>query len=256
MTTTVTLVQMRCEKGALGDNLAATRDLYLAATRRGADIVLFPEMSLTGYVVPERHPEAILTLEGPEVEALVALTRDREAALVAGIIEARDGAASPADKPYITQIVVAHGALLGSYRKVSIEDEELAWFWPGRDYPLFMHHGLTFGVAICADVGHREVFAAYARQGAQAVLVAAAPGLYGDQATRNWRSGHAWWRGECIKGPGSYAAEFGLPIAIATQAGRTRDEDFPGGGYLFGPDGRLLAETPDWRESVLDVRLC
>ena len=45
-------------------------------------------------------------------------------------------------------------------------------------------------------------------------------------------------------------------MAIATQAGRTRDEDFPGGGYLFSPDGRLLAETPDWRESVLDVRLC
>lgn len=251
---TVTLVQMRCEKGAIDDNLAATRDQFCGAAFRGADIVLFPEMSLTGYVVPQRCPEAILTLDGPEVAALVALTHDREAALVAGIIEAH-GAPSPADKPYITQIIAAHGELLGCYRKVSIEDEELDWFSPGAEYPLFEHLGLTFGVAICADVGHREVFAAYARQGAQTVLVAAAPGLYGDQATRNWYSGHAWWRGECLKGPGAYAAEFRIPIAIATQAGRTHDEDFPGGGYLLGPDGRLLAETPDWREGVLDVHL-
>ncbi len=145
--------------------------------------------------------------------------------------------------------------MLGAYRKVSIEDEEIAWFTPGDAFPLFAHAGLVFGVAICADVGHREVFAEYARRGARAVLVAAAPGLYGEQATRNWRSGFDWWRGECLKGPGSYAAELGIPIAIATQAGRTRDEDFPGGGYLFGPDGRLLAETPDWSEGVLDVQL-
>ncbi len=212
-------------------------------------------MSLSGYVVPQRRPEAVLTLDGPEVAALVALTHGRATALVAGIIEMRSIAANHGARPYITQIVAAEGTLRGFYRKVSIEDEEAGWFSPGHEYPLFSHRGLTFGVAICADVGHREVFAAYADRGAQAVLVAAAPGLYGEQATRNWRSGSDWWRGECLKGPGTYAAEFGIPIAIATQAGRTRDEDFPGGGYLFGPDGRCLAETPDWREGVLDVQL-
>lgn len=250
MPTALTLVQMRCEKGAITDNLTAIGEHYRAAVARDADIVLFPEMSLTGYVVPERCPKAVLSLDGPEVAALVALTRGHSTALVAGIIEVNRDA-----RPYITQIVAAGGALWGAYRKVSIEDEEADWFSPGSEYPLFTHRGLTFGVAICADVGHREVFAAYARQGAAAVLVAAAPGLYGEQATRNWQSGFNWWRDKCRQGPGVYAAELGIPIAIATQAGRTCDEDFPGGGYLFGPDGRCLAETPDWREGVLDVQL-
>ncbi len=33
---------------------------------------------------------------------------------------------------------------------------------------------------------------------------------------------------------------------VATQAGRTIDEDFPGGGFLFAPDGTRVFATPDW----------
>ena len=39
----------------------------------------------------------------------------------------------------------------------------------------------------------------------------------------------------------------------ATFAPRSFYEDFPGGGYLFGPDGATLAATADWSEGVLDV---
>lgn len=52
---------------------------------------------------------------------------------------------------------------------------------------------------------------------------------------------------------GDDARSNGVYIAAATQAGRTRDEDFPGGGYLFAPDGRCLTQTPDWREGALWV---
>jgi predicted amidohydrolase len=40
-------------------------------------------------------------------------------------------------------------------------------------------------------------------------------------------------------------------IAVATQAGRTVDEDFPGGGYVFDPGGTTVAETGDWQEGLL-----
>ena len=40
---------------------------------------------------------------------------------------------------------------------------------------------------------------------------------------------------------GRYARDDGVHIAVATQAGRTVDEDFPGGGYLFAPDGACIA---------------
>jgi hypothetical protein len=44
-------------------------------------------------------------------------------------------------------------------------------------------------------VGHGDLFAEYARLGARLVLVGAAPGLYGSQEGRDWRSECDWWRG-------------------------------------------------------------
>jgi len=81
------------------------------------------------------------------------------------------------------------------------------------------------------------------------------PGLEGDQATRNWRSGHDWWRGECQSKLGAYAREHGVHIGVATQAGRTVDEDFPGGGYVFDPHGLPIAEMADWHEGLLVAAL-
>ena len=65
----VGLIQMRCEKGAIAENLADVGRTYAQAVARRVDIVGFPEMSITGYADPTRYPEAILRLDGPEVPA-------------------------------------------------------------------------------------------------------------------------------------------------------------------------------------------
>jgi predicted amidohydrolase len=243
------LVQLRCEKGDLAGNLARHAQHIGAAAARGVDIVCFPEMSLTGYVDSLRMPHGVVALDSALVADFVALTRGRALTAIAGIIEPHTGD----EKPYITQLVARDGQLLGLYRKLTIVHEEAAWFTPGAGAPLFEHGGVPFGLAICADIDTREVFARAAAQGARLVLHPSAPGLYGAQATRDWSACYAWWRDGCHAKLGAYAREFGLYIATATQAGRTSDEDFPGGGFLFGPDGTCLAETLDWSEGVLDV---
>jgi predicted amidohydrolase len=58
----IALVQMRCEKGAIDDNLAAIQAEIQAADERGVDIICFPEMSITGYIDPTQRPEAILNV--------------------------------------------------------------------------------------------------------------------------------------------------------------------------------------------------
>ena len=245
-TLTVALVQMRCEKGALDENLAAIEAAILAADSRGVDIICFPEMSVTGYIDPTRRPEAILRVDSPQVERFARLTAGTGVTALAGIVEA-----NPAGKPFITQLVASQGRLCGAYRKLTIADDEVAWFAPGAGVPLFAHPKARFSIAICADIDSPEVFAAGARQGAQVIFEAAAPGLYGSQETRDWRSGHEWWRGECMTKLGQYARDNRVAIAVATQAGRTVDEDFPGGGFVFGPDGSCLAATPDWSAGTL-----
>ena len=48
-----------------------------------------------------------------------------------------------------------------------------------------------------------------------------------------------------------YASDSDLYIAVATQTGATVDEDFPGGSFVFGPDGSCLAKTEDYSEQLL-----
>jgi predicted amidohydrolase len=240
MLTRVSLVQMNCEKGAIDANLESIRHYLAEARQRKVDIVAFPEMSITGYADTDRYPQAILKLDGPEVTRFLELTKGNPATVLVGIIEE-----NPLMKPFITQLVARDGNLLGSYRKINIKDDEELWFSPGEATPVFRHKPVTFGLAICADISKEAVFSASARQRAKIVFELAAPGLYGEQATRDWQAGFNWWKGECQKYLSKYAKKYKIWIAAATQAGRTIDEDFPGGCYVFAPDGSCLYATPD-----------
>jgi predicted amidohydrolase len=236
----IALVQMNCEKAATGQNLAAISQYLAEAREREMDFICFPEMSISGYADPTRYPQAILRLDGAEVRDFLDRTRGNPAVVLAGLIEE-----NPGKKPFITQIAAQNGELLGFYRKTNIIDEEALWFSAGDRVPVFQLGALTCGIAICADISKEEVYAGAARQGAQIVFELAAPGLYGEQATRNWQSGFEWWQSECQKYLSYYAEKYDLWIAVATQAGRTIDEDFPGGGYVFAPGGECLFTTPD-----------
>ena len=245
------LVQMHCEKGAVAENLEKTARYLEEAAARDVDIVGFPEASITGYINPVQYPDAVLQLDGPEVAQVVAMTRGYSLTVLAGLVEE-----NPAGKPFITQIVVRDGQLLGRYRKKRNVEEDAEWYAVGDLVPpVFTHDDLTFGISICADIGDEEVFAACARQGAQIVFELAAPGLYSEQSTRNWRSGFEWWEGECQKYLERYTRQYNAWAVVATQAGRTIDEDFPGGGYVFAPDGRRLYATPDWSVSAVYLEL-
>jgi predicted amidohydrolase len=246
----ISLVQMNCEKAAMDANLESISHYLADAQARNIDMVAFPEMSITGYADTERYPQAILQMDGPEVAQFLELTKGNPATVLAGIIED-----NPLRKPFITQLVARDGILLGFYRKINIKDDEELWFSPGEETPIFRHRSAIFGMAICADIGKETVFAASSRQRAKIVFELAAPGLYGEQATRDWQSGFNWWKGECQKYLGYYAKKYKYWIAAATQAGRTSDEDFPGGGYVFGPDGNCLYATPDGSAGAVYLEL-
>ena len=231
----VALVQLRCGKGDLIRNLLAHADYIAAAAMRDIDIICFPEMSLTGYVDPSQMPHSVVPLDSALVADFVALTRGQALTAAAGIIERRVG-----QKPYITQLVARGGQLLGVYRKVTIVHEEAAWFSPGADVPLFEHGGVSFGLAICADIDNSEVFARAAEQGARLVLHPSAPGLYGAQATRDWQSGFAWWRDSCRTKLSAHAREHGI-------LHRDRHAGWPHGGR--GLPRRRLPVRPRWHVS-------
>ncbi len=242
----VGLACMRCEKGDVAANLAATGVLLADAQSHGADVLCLPEASLTGYVDPVRYPSVAVSMDGPEVARLVESTRGTSVALVAGLVEANG-----TGKPLLTQLIARDGRVVAVYRKRTIPPEEAHLYTPGAAPVVFDLPQGRCGLAICADINDPAVFRDCARLGARLIFECAAPGLDGEQATRDWHSGFEWWRGECQTKLAAYGRELGVSIAVATQAGRTRDEDFPGGAYVFAPDGACVASTEDWDEGVL-----
>ena len=248
----ISLVQMHCEKGAISENMAAAAGFIEEAEKRGVDIIGFPESSITGYNEPAKYPEAVISLNGPEMAEFLTLTEGRHLTVLAGIIEE-----NPDGLPFTTQIVARNGKLLGYHRKMYDGEEEKPWFSVGNEIAVFEHDGLTFGIAICAEISKEEIFAECSRRGARIMFELAAPGLYGEQATRDWKSGYRWWEGLCLESFTDYARKYDIWVAVATQAGRTSDEDFPGGGYLFNPQGERVYATKDWNPCVsyLEINL-
>lgn len=247
---TLGLVQMRCQKGAIGYNIISMYKHLEECKKKGAAIVCFPEMNITGYIDPAKYPQAVISRYHSAIQQVADMSFTYQTTIIAGFAEKNH-----AGKPFITQMVAQEGRVVGFYRKRTIPGDEADWFCPGTEAPLFIHSGISFGLAICADIDNGEIFKGYAEQGARLVFECAAPGLYGEQEARDWESGYNWWRGECTGKLSKYAAESGIYIAAATQAGRTEDEDFPGGGYVFTPQGSCAYESADWHEGIVIAKI-
>ena len=239
------LAAINCPKGPIEANL--TDHLTVLGTAKPGDLVLFPEMSLTGSVDPAIEPDRLVPLDDPSVRELTQAARSG-ITVCFGIAER-----GPDGKPYITQIVAADGQLAGVQRKRHLGEHEEA-FTAATQTAMFEHAGVGFGIAICAEAGHDGPFDAVAAAGERLVLFPAAPGLYGRRTDEaSWRRGFTWWEGSSLGDASRHARRLGLWIAQAGQAGTTKDEDFPGLAALTEPDGRVVARLPDWRAGVLAV---
>jgi len=85
------------------------------------------------------------------------------------------------------------------------------------------------------------------------VFHSSAPGLYPPRRTdsASWQAGFDWYNSYLLDQLPAYAKDNMLFIAVATQTGATIDEDFPGGSFVFGPDGECLARTENYEETLL-----
>ena len=243
----VLLASIVCEKGDIEGNLSRHVDLLTEAWRTGCDLAVFPEFSLTGSVDPVAHPERAITLDHPAIERLAAATHTSAVGAVFGFAEVREGAF------FITQGYAVAGQLVGVQRKRKLGDDERG-FSVGTDTAVFEYGAARFGTVICAEAHTEFVWDATAATGAPLALVCSAPGLYERRTTEEaWRNGFEWWEGHGLGDARRQAERLGLWVAMATQAGATVDEDFPGIAALIAPTGEVVERLPDWRPGTLIV---
>lgn len=225
----VALAQMEVRTGRPDENMRRARELVMRAAGLGADIVLLPELWLTGFPRESIHLMAE-TLRGRCVRELVAMAREAGAYIIGSIPERRGG------RLYNTATVVGPGGLLGCYRKMRLSREmgEALVFSPGRRVPVFEAAGLRFSVAICRDIKYPEIALRAARKGARALFVVAA-----------WHSSPRVWESLLV----ARAVEAGMYVAAVNRVGRGRRR-FIGLSMAVDPRGEVLIRGGD-REEVL-----
>lgn len=212
--------------GVFGDpaaNLGALETTAGQATEAGAQLLVLPELWLTGYNLGDRVRELAEPAEGPSAAAVAKIARRHGLAILYGFPE-RDG-----DSVYnAAQLIDAGGLTRTCYRKAHLfGDAETRLFAAGAAAaPVVEVAGLPVAILICYDVEFPEAVRRAALDGAQALLVPTALFRPFDFVARRVVPVRAW--------------ENGVYLAYANRCGAEVDLRYVGLSTICGPDGRGL----------------
>jgi N-carbamoylputrescine amidase len=168
----MTQIRIAClqTEPVLGDvtgNLADQAVACAEAIANGADLLVLPECSTTGWAfnsVEQAHEVAEPVPDGTACQQWLALCRDHDVHLVAGVVE-RDG-----DHLYNTAVLMGPDGLIGTYRKAHTWALEKTFYEPGDlGVPVFDTPLGRIGMHICYDCWFPESFRLMAAQGADLI---------------------------------------------------------------------------------------
>ncbi len=237
----IALAQMNPTVGDLKGNVEKIRAGIAAAKRKKADLVAFPELSVTGY-----PPEDLVLKPQFVRENLAAVQRLCRSAsgitAVIGFVDRKeDGLLNAA-------AVLSGGEVVDIYHKMILPNygvfDEHRYFREGRRAPVYLIRGVRVGVNICEDIWHRCGPAQLqARAGAELIVnINASPYEMGKQGVR-----------ERILF--ERATENRLTIAYLNTVGGQDELVFDGGSLVVDPDGRVIATARQFEEDLLVVDL-
>lgn len=167
--TTFALEQTAPVPGQLATNTEELLRRAEAALREDAQVVVFPELAVSGYVVvPELVSATAQPLDGPLVASLTELTRSYGGLVAAGYVEAEAG------EHFNSVVLVGPEGPLLNYRKVHLFDRERDCFSPGDELPVVATEHGNLGVCVCYDLRFVEVLRSLSLRGADVVLAPAA----------------------------------------------------------------------------------
>jgi predicted amidohydrolase len=154
--------QLESKAGDFDGNLAKVVRGLERAQKERVEIVSFPECFLTGYPDTEEGTRKVaFAADSPQVMKLLDRTSKFEAVAIVGFNELRG------KDLYNTALVAYKGHLLGTYSKCFAYQK---FHKQGREFPVFEHNGVKFGVVICADGGYVEPSRILALKGARVIF--------------------------------------------------------------------------------------
>lgn len=242
----VAVAQIASVPGDTAANLRKHVDLIDAARAAGTDVLVFPEMSLTGHAAGPDTLRLALGRDDPPVTAIAKASGAM--CTVFGLIEE-----GPAAQFYNAAMAVRDGGIVAAHRKIN-----LATYGRLEDGKHFGAGGSidTFGLApdwraslmICADLWNPALVHLSALQGTTLLLAPISSAL---EAV-----------GADFDNPGGwdvnlrfYAMTYGMPVAMANRVGREGELSFWGGSRVLDPFGRVLARAAGDGEELVRAEL-
>ena len=247
----IAAVQMNSGLGTNAENLTLHEQYVAQAAEAGAQLVVFPEQSVSGHwAEPNFNRAAEPIPQGPSTQRLLELSRRHGLCVAAGLAELSGGAV------YNSYLLIGPEGLLGLQRKVHPSGDEYFYYRAGGGFDVFDLPFCRVGVNICADCNFPESSRVVALKGAE-LLLAPHAARCGDapkdlqEQRRRVRSG----KEHNAKVTSVRAADSGLFAVFCNQVGVAgqvqaaseftggRDVVHAGGVMIFKPDGHLLAES-------------
>lgn len=242
---TLALAQIQTRLANPIANLETHLESIASARRQGADLVVFPELSLTGYLLQDAAEDVAIAATAAE-PVFQELTRAAgKMDLVVGFVE-RD----PRQRRFISAAYLSGGQILHVHRKVYLPTYGLfqdgRFFAAGEAFQAFDTRFGRLGLLICEDFWHVSSPYLLWLDGADVLLLTSASpgrGLNGEGRLESAET--------ISRIAETYASLFTVFVAQTNRVGFEDGLCYWGGASVVGPDGRRLAQAPDFEEALL-----
>jgi len=234
----IALAQIECKRADKTDNIRKIEQTTQHARKQGAELIVFPELSLTGYVVRDEIYELAEPIPGPATEAVEKIAQKTKTYIVFGMPELSEKAQATIHN---TAVLVGPEGLIGKYQKMYLPThsvfEEKRYFRPGYQAAAFDTKLGKIGLIICYDIFFPEVSRLTRLEGAQLIVcISASPAIR-----------RMFFETLTV----ARALENTAFLAYVNLVGIEDGLQFCGGSKLIGPNGRILAKAKYDKEDMI-----
>ncbi len=233
----IALAQLNAVVGDLAGNAARLRRARAEAAAGGADLIVYPELFITGYPPEDlvRKP-AFAAAARAVVESLAPETGDGGPGVIVGTVWPEEGAL------YNSAALLDGGRVQAVRHKVELPNygvfDEKRVFDVGPMPGPVNFRGVRIGVPICEDIWKDEVCECLQETGSELLIVP--NGSPFDWPKPDLRMNAAVAR----------VTETGLPLIYLNQVGGQDELVFDGASFALNGDRRLVAQLPAWDEAL------
>ncbi|HVH65054.1 MAG TPA: nitrilase-related carbon-nitrogen hydrolase [Candidatus Acidoferrum sp.] len=240
---TVALAQVDAALGDRDKNLERHRAWIQRARDSGAQLVVFPELSLTGYFLKDLVAETAIPLDSPTVERLRELSREID--IVAGaVIE------DPDHRYFNASLYFSAGDLVHLHRKVYLPTygmfDDTRYFATGNRFRSFRTSFGRAGMLICEDIWHLSSAYVLSLEGVDMIICPSASpgrGISTDERLGTAESYEILCR--------TYAQFLTSFFLYCNRVGYEDGANFWGGSMVIAPNGDIIAREADADESLV-----